>query len=68
LKDYFQRFIQVKAKAPDVLEEVAIKAAIKSLRIGPFAAHLAKKSQLPCKICTLNLRSITDQTMTSAKD
>jgi hypothetical protein len=43
LKDYFQRFIQVKAKAPDVLEEVAIKAAIKSLRIGPFAAHLAKE-------------------------
>jgi hypothetical protein len=28
-------------KAPDVLEEVAIEATIKGLRIGPFAAHLA---------------------------
>jgi hypothetical protein len=41
LKDYFQRFIQVKAKAPDIPEEVVIEAAIKGLRIGPFAAHLA---------------------------
>jgi hypothetical protein len=43
LKDYFQRFVQVKARAPDVPHDVAIEAAIKGLRIGPFAAHLAKE-------------------------
>ena len=35
--------MQLKAKAPDVLDEIAIEAAIKGLRIGPFAAHLARK-------------------------
>jgi hypothetical protein len=35
--------VQVKAKAPDVPEEVAIEAAIKGLRIGPFVAHLARE-------------------------
>jgi hypothetical protein len=43
LKDYFQRFVQVKARAPDVPDDIAIEAAIKGLRIGPFAAHLAKE-------------------------
>ena len=43
LKDYFQKFVQLKAKAPDVLEDVAIEAAIKGLRIGAFAAHLARE-------------------------
>jgi hypothetical protein len=43
LRDYFWRFVQVKAKAPNVLEEVAIEAAIKGLRLGPFAAHLARE-------------------------
>ena len=43
LRDYFQRFVQTKAKAPGVPEEVAIEAAIKGLRIGPFAAHLARE-------------------------
>ena len=31
----------MKAKAPNVPEGVAIKAAIKGLHIGPFVAHLA---------------------------
>jgi hypothetical protein len=35
--------MQVKAKAPNVPEEVAIEAAIKGRRIGPFAAHLARE-------------------------
>jgi hypothetical protein len=35
--------VETKAKAPDVPEEVAIEAAIKGLRIGPFAAHLARE-------------------------
>jgi len=43
LWDYFQRFMQTKAKAPSVPEKVAIKEAIKGLHIGPFAAHLARE-------------------------
>ena len=41
LRDYFQRFVQLKAKAPNVPVDVAIEAAIKGLYIGAFAAHLA---------------------------
>ena len=33
--------MQLKAKAPNVLEDVAIEAAIKGLRIRAFVAHLA---------------------------
>ena len=43
MRDYFQRFVQTRAKAPSVLEEVAIEATIKGLRIRPFAAHLARE-------------------------
>ena len=35
--------MKMKAKAPNVLEDVAVKAAIKGLRIGPFVAHLARE-------------------------
>ena len=31
LHDYFRKFVQVKAKAPDVPDEIAIEAAIKGL-------------------------------------
>ena len=43
LKDHFQKFVQMKAKAPNVPEYMAIEAAIKGLCIGPFAAHLARE-------------------------
>ena len=35
--------MQVKAKAPNVLEDVAIEAAIKGLCIEAFMAHLARE-------------------------
>ena len=41
MKDYFHRFVQLKAKAPNVPVDVAIEAAIKGLHIGAFTAHLA---------------------------
>jgi hypothetical protein len=41
LRDYFQRFVQLKAKAPNVQEDVAIEATMKGLHIGAFVAHLA---------------------------
>ena len=33
--------MQLKTKAPNVLEDSTIEAAIKGLRIGAFATHLA---------------------------
>ena len=44
--DYFQRFVKLKAKAPNVPEDVAIDAAIKGLRIGAFTAHLAREKPI----------------------
>ena len=35
--------MHLKAKAPNVLEDVAIEAAIIGLRIGAFAAHLGRE-------------------------
>jgi hypothetical protein len=35
--------VQLKAKAPNVPEDVAMEAAIKGLRIGAFAAHLSQE-------------------------
>jgi hypothetical protein len=60
--------VQVKAKAPDVPEEVAIEAAIKGLSIGPFAAHLAREKPTSMQDLYQNLKSIADQTTTSARD
>jgi hypothetical protein len=46
LKDYFQKSVQLKAKAPNVPEDVAIEAAIKGLRIRAFVAHLAREKPM----------------------
>ena len=35
--------MQLKAKAPNVLKDVAIEATIKGLRIGALATHLARE-------------------------
>ena len=35
--------MQLKAKAPNIPEDVAIEATIKGLRVGAFAAHLAQE-------------------------
>ena len=43
LKGYFEKFVQIKAKASNVPEDIAIEAAIKGLRIGPFTDHLARE-------------------------
>lgn len=39
----YQRFVHLKARAPNVADEVAIKAAIKGLRIGHSAWNLASE-------------------------
>lgn len=43
LKEYYQQFIHLKEKAPNVPEEVVIKAAMEGLKVGPFASHLARE-------------------------
>lgn len=56
----------MKAKSPSVLEDVVIEAAVKGLRIGPFAARLAREKP-PSKTYTTNLKCTIDQTMTFAE-
>ena len=58
--------MQMKAKAPNVLEDVAIKATIKGLRIGPFAAHLAREKPRTIEQLYNKFESIIDLTMTFA--
>ena len=41
---YLRRFVECKAQAPNVSDEVVIEAAIKGLRIGPYAQRLARKT------------------------
>jgi len=43
LRENYHKFVQLKARTPNVLEDVAIEAAIKGLRIGAFAGHLARE-------------------------
>jgi len=43
LSQYFKRFIQIKAQIPNIPDEVVIIAAIKGLRVGQCASHLARE-------------------------
>jgi hypothetical protein len=43
LREYYQKFVQLKARAPNVPKDVAIEAAIKGLHVKAFAGHLAKE-------------------------
>ena len=43
LKEYYQKFVHLKARAPNVPKDVPIEAAIKGLRIGAFVGHLARE-------------------------
>ena len=43
LSQYFKRFIQIKAQIPNIPDEVVIIAAIKVLRVGQCASHLAQE-------------------------
>jgi hypothetical protein len=47
LRDYFQIFVQLKAKAPNVSEDVAIEATIKGLRLEPLQLIQLGRSQAP---------------------
>jgi hypothetical protein len=43
LPDFYQRFLQLKAQAPEVSDEQVIAQAIKALRAGPLHNHLVKE-------------------------
>jgi hypothetical protein len=40
LPDFYRRFLQLKAQAPEVSDEQVITQAIKALRVGPLHYHL----------------------------
>jgi hypothetical protein len=43
LPNFYQRFLQMKARAPDVSDDQVIAQAIKALRAGPLHNHLVRE-------------------------
>ena len=43
LKEYYHRLLHLRARAPNITDEVVIETAIRGLRIGAFASHLARE-------------------------
>lgn len=43
LKEYYQKFVRLKARAPNIPKDMAIEASIKGLHIGHFARHLTRE-------------------------
>jgi hypothetical protein len=43
LPDFYRRFLQLKAQAPEVSDEQVIAEAIKALRVGPLHNHLVRE-------------------------
>jgi hypothetical protein len=43
LQNYFRRFVHLRAQEPNVLDAVAINAAIMGLRAGQFRSHLMRE-------------------------
>jgi hypothetical protein len=40
---FYRRFLQLKAQAPEVLDDHVIAQAIKALRVGPLHSHLVRE-------------------------
>jgi hypothetical protein len=47
LPNFYQRFLQLKAQAPEVSDDQVIAQAIKALRAGPLHSHLVKERPRP---------------------
>jgi hypothetical protein len=43
LPEFYRRFLQLKAQAPEVFDEQVIAQAIKALRAGPLHSHLVRE-------------------------
>jgi hypothetical protein len=65
LQNYFRRFVHLRAQAPNVLDVVAINAAIVGLRAGQFARISCAKGPRQSSVYMRSSRSIVAQTMTS---
>jgi hypothetical protein len=65
LQNYVRRFVHLRAQAPNVLDTVAINAAILGLRAASFACTSCAKGPGLSNVYTKSLRSIVAQTMTS---
>jgi hypothetical protein len=40
LPNFYRRFLQLKAQAPEVLDDQVIAQTVKALRVGPLHSHL----------------------------
>jgi hypothetical protein len=65
LQTYFRRFVHLRAQAPNVLNAVAINAAIMGLRAGQFRSHLMRERPRTISAYTKSSRSIVARTMNS---
>jgi hypothetical protein len=43
LSNFYQKFLQLKAQAPEVSDDQVITQAIKALRAGPLHSHLVRQ-------------------------
>jgi hypothetical protein len=43
LPEFYQKFLQLKAQAPEVFDEQVIAQAVKSFRAGPLHSHLVRE-------------------------
>jgi hypothetical protein len=43
LPNFYRRFLQLKAQAPEVSDDQVITQAIKALRVGPLHSHLVRE-------------------------
>ena len=68
LSQYFKRFIQIKAQSPNIQDEVVIIAAIKGLRVGQCASHLAREKPSTMLSFTKSFKNIVSQMMITEKE
>jgi hypothetical protein len=43
LPNFYRRFLQLKAQAPEVSDDQVVTQAIKALRVGPLHSHLVRE-------------------------
>jgi hypothetical protein len=61
LSDFFHRFLQLKAQAPEVLDEQAIMQAIKAMHASQLHSHLVRERPKHWMSCTKSFERSTKQ-------
>jgi hypothetical protein len=67
LQTYVRRFLQLRAQAPTVPNEIVIEAMIKGLRLGPTAQYFTRKPPRPWRSCYRKWMSTSGLIMTFNK-